>query len=637
MSNLYSSSECFRRRSKRRRKSLFLLIVTMQEDTLKHERVGNVSFSHTSQIQVTGRQLRQYHDKKNNEVLHSNTDCTASKMTLKDRRLRETNDFYSKQVDIPFGEDEPFWESDGESISDPDANMHKCNESKSMKRSLSLEAQSCITVNKVVSNLIAMLQGVEVLCSLAIMYLYKDDFNIDPAMLGFILAALRIPWTVKPVWALLSDNFPLLGYRRKSYVILGSFMCVVSTLGIGIFGFLWMWSTTCLLFLYFTGSAVCQPFNTVISFIIDFLYPSYLFILLPVCNVIGEALVVEAGRRDPREDGAAKTVSTFFAFRKLSFAIMSYLSGILLDYIPKQYVFLIATIMPCSVLISSFFMEEPRVRIQPLKVQLRNLYEVVKKPILLNSTLFIFLMMCTPSAGAVMFYFMTNQLKFNSELLGRMALFQSIASLCGIMAYMWIFSRTCIRQLLLWSTVIVTPFCLLPWILVERWNLALGIPDSAFVVTDTVLMEFIDIFKNMSSPFTGEFQAMPILVLAAKLCPPGLESTIYSFILSSYNLGLGVGSLISAAITAVRQSINYSHISSGLGITAKNFSNLNWLIIICTITNLIPLGIIFLIPKEVPLIETKSISPIDYSPISPLIGSDEDSTSGKSNTIAIEI
>lgn len=48
---------------------------------------------------------------------------------------------------------------------------------------------------------------------------------------------------------------------------------------------------------------------------------------------------------------------------------------------------------------------------------------------------------------------------------------------------------------------------------------------------------------------------MPILVLAARLCPPGLESTIYSVLLSAYNLGLGLGSLVSAGLTAVRTEL----------------------------------------------------------------------------------
>lgn len=61
-----------------------------------------------------------------------------------------------------------------------------------------------------------------------------------------------------------------------------------------------------------------------------------------------------------------------------------------------------------------------------------------------------------------MFYFMTNELHFGPELLGRMALFQSLASLGGILVYMYCCSSTSIRRLLCVSTLAVTPFCLLP-------------------------------------------------------------------------------------------------------------------------------------------------------------------------------
>eukprot|EP01068_Selenidium_serpulae_P009715 Selendium_serpulae@DN5305_c0_g1_i2.p4 len=86
--------------------------------------------------------------------------------------------------------------------------------------------------------------------------------------------------------------------------------------------------------------------------------------------------------------------------------------------------------------------------------------------------------------------------------------------------------------------------------------------------------------------FLGEFQAMPILVLAAQLCPPGLESTIYSFLLSGYNLGLAVSSVLSAGLTAM------------LGVTSNSFARLSSLVIICAFTSYLPLLLIHLVPDE---------------------------------------
>ena len=52
----------------------------------------------------------------------------------------------------------------------------------------------------------------------------KDDFGLSPAMMGLYLSYTTIPWIVKPLWGLITDSKPLFGYRRKSYIILFSFL-----------------------------------------------------------------------------------------------------------------------------------------------------------------------------------------------------------------------------------------------------------------------------------------------------------------------------------------------------------------------------------------------------------------------------
>ena len=76
-----------------------------------------------------------------------------------------------------------------------------------------------------------------------------------------------MPWIFKPFWGILTDTVPLLGFRRKSYLIL-----------FGIIGFvLWNiladYGTQSKLF----GIGLLVGINIAISF----------------CSVIGEALLVE--------------------------------------------------------------------------------------------------------------------------------------------------------------------------------------------------------------------------------------------------------------------------------------------------------------------------------------------------------
>jgi hypothetical protein len=46
----------------------------------------------------------------------------------------------------------------------------------------------------------------------------------SPASLAALMALLAIPWSVKPVFGLLSDFVPLLGSRRRNYLLLANGM-----------------------------------------------------------------------------------------------------------------------------------------------------------------------------------------------------------------------------------------------------------------------------------------------------------------------------------------------------------------------------------------------------------------------------
>lgn len=52
----------------------------------------------------------------------------------------------------------------------------------------------------------------------------KDDYGLSPAMMGMYLSYTTLPWMIKPFWGLITDSKPLLGYRRKSYIMLFGLM-----------------------------------------------------------------------------------------------------------------------------------------------------------------------------------------------------------------------------------------------------------------------------------------------------------------------------------------------------------------------------------------------------------------------------
>ena len=83
-----------------------------------------------------------------------------------------------------------------------------------------------------------------------------------------------------------------------------------------------------------------------------------------------------------------------------------------------------------------------------------------------------------------------------------------------------------------------------------------------------------------------EVAMMPVLVLAAQLCPEGVEATLFASLMSVMNAASAVGDALGAGLTAA------------LGVTADNFSNLIWLVLICNLLALLPLAFVHLLPAE---------------------------------------
>jgi len=112
-------------------------------------------------------------------------------------------------------------------------------------------------------------------------------------------------------------------------------------------------------------------------------------------------------------------------------------------------------------------------------------------------------------------------------------------------------------------------------LLVTGVNRQLGISDEWFAIGDSLILTVL-----------SQASFMPVLVLAAKLCPSGMEATLFATLMSISNGGSVTGGLIGAGLTKV------------LGVTKDNFTNLTLLLVLCNLSSLFPLPLLGLLPKE---------------------------------------
>ncbi|THG22372.1 hypothetical protein TEA_012592 [Camellia sinensis var. sinensis] len=179
-----------------------------------------------------------------------------------------------------------------------------------------------------------------------------------------------------------------------------------------------------------------------------------------------------------------------------------------------------------------------------------------------------------------MFYWFTDSEEgpsFSKEAIGYICSIGSVGSLLGAILYQYGLKDYPFRDLCFWTQLLFGLSGMLDLMLVLRLNLKFGIPDSLFVVIDASVSQMILRLKWM-----------PLLVLSSKLCPPGIEGTLFALLMSIDNAGLLTSSWGGGLLLHV------------LKVTRTEFDELWLAILIRNILRVSPLCLLFLIPGSDP-------------------------------------
>lgn len=398
-----------------------------------------------------------------------------------------------------------------------------------------------------------LVQGILGLARLAVSFFLKDDLSLTPAEVSALMGLAALPWVVKPLFGFLSDGLPIFGYRRRPYLILSGFLGTIAWLAMA----LWVktgWQAAAAILLSSLSVAVS--------------------------DVIVDSLVVERARSESVSD-AGSLQSLCWGASALGGLLTAYLSGILLQQFGNHMIFMITATFPLLVsAVAGLIAEQPVTdnpdspeQPSPVLQQLKLLWQAIRQKSIWMPTLFLFLWQATPSADSAFFFFTTNELGFQPEFLGRVRLVTSLASLLGVWLFQRYFKTLPYRVIFGWSMVISSALGMTALLLVTHTNRALGIDDHWFSLGDSLILTVM-----------GQISFMPVLVLAARLCPPGIEATLFALLMSVFNLG----GLLSHELGAL--------LTHGLQVTETQFDNLWLLVLIANLSSLLPLPLLKWLP-----------------------------------------
>lgn len=141
---------------------------------------------------------------------------------------------------------------------------------------------------------------------------YKAYLHVDPGEMQLYIAIIHLPWSLKIIFGIISDNLPICGTKRKSYLII-----------MGVVQFLCIFSLSVFLFEDPLGVAL----------ILGLTSTSEAFI-----NVVSDAIMVIQSRKDPQY-GSQDFVTLIFFLEGVGGGLGATVGGLITQYAHPKWVF----------------------------------------------------------------------------------------------------------------------------------------------------------------------------------------------------------------------------------------------------------------------------------------------------------
>lgn len=382
------------------------------------------------------------------------------------------------------------------------------------------------------------------LVSQPLQFFFKEALGLDPAQVTEYLSILTFPWIIKPLYGLLSDYVPLLGYRRKTWLMTMN--------GIAALGFLWLSGLTAPAMI--VTAMMLTAFGTAAS------------------DVIVDALMVEKGKA-LNATGRFQSVQWFwFYVAAIGTSLLGgYLCGIFTPGKALSIAAMITCLAPLTVLVVSWFI----IKEEKAKVNLTGLKQTFWKPLssvkplylvligivmvggffylgttaiwalpfivalfaLRTKTLwfvavFIALWNFSPSFGTPMYYHMVDTLKFSQDFIGQLGAISAVGSVFGALAYGRYFAKKTFKFQLI--------FCVITGVI--------GTISYLTLISPTEYAKEIAIALNLVFGLTGMVAVLTVLTVAARACPEESEGFTFAALMSINNAATQVSAIIGAKL-----------------------------------------------------------------------------------------
>jgi MFS family permease len=329
-----------------------------------------------------------------------------------------------------------------------------------------------------------------VIGQLPFLFLFKNEFHFDAARQANFFAIATFAWYLKPLAGLLCDSVPLLGTRRRSYLVLAG---VVAGLCWALFG--------------------VAP-RTYASFF-------WLMVMLNAAMVIASTnvggILVEAGQ-EGRATGRLSSV------RYAVDGIISVVAGPLGGWLAARAfgwtagigALLLLSLVPLTLV----FAKEPHTARRRLEVWLGAMAQlrlIGRSKTMWGAAALLLLVFMAPGFGIALRYYQQDVLHFSTEFIGRLQALSGVGGLLATALYAYACKRITLRPLLFGGILFNAMSSVL-----YLWYRS---PEAAMLI-------------DSANGFLAILGILPLFDLAARATPVGSESFGYALLMSVYNIAV---------------------------------------------------------------------------------------------------
>ena len=318
----------------------------------------------------------------------------------------------------------------------------------------------------------------------------KDVAGWSATHLASMHALLALPWAIKPIYGALSDNVPLFGSRRRSYLVAGNGLAAAACLA------LWLTFSQ-------VSAIVC------------------LFILslgMALSSAVAGGVLVESSQRHGNANQLVTQQWLWYGLANLAARLGGgHLAGGLAPAASLQTAVLILVVPLAGMIALAWTLtpEAPRADAgDDLRTVLRDMGALVRSRQLLLVAAFLFFFTFNPGLQTPLYFHLTNELGFSQDFIGTLQACAAGGSIVGVLVCRALAKRLPLKTM---------------------FYICVGLGVT------TTLANFLLVDRALASPvyFATGISAVFSLVmagtLAAQVCPGGQEGLCFAAMMSIEN------------------------------------------------------------------------------------------------------